>query len=371
LTDTTVGVSPNWTANQFQGKYVYIYGTANNNVTGAGQARAIVSNGGASLTVTPAFAPVAGSPNYVITESRGYVLITSGRATNRVFPIAWDAIDNATNTTPADGHLIVCAGTDFTALNAITAAQSGSQYNLQNATTFTVIGNYGAPFTISGTFSGLTWPIGSGSGAYASPPYPSMPLILNAIPDGTAIISTLWAGSPQSPAPLPWPPPPWFNTMNICTQAPYNAGTVLVTQGSASVTGTGTAWVANNVGPGNFFAGPDGALHRIASVASNTSLTLADNYQGPTTPNPPGYSSYTVWFGPPNRVVPDQFNVLTQGGGAYTSEYSYGVIFSDSGMDATLPVRVDVFVWRNFDPTRDFVENQKPVGHMTGYIKRP
>ena len=53
------------------------------------------------------------------------------------------------------------------------------------------------------------------------------------------------------------------------------------------------------------------------------------------------------------------------------SEYSYGVVFSDSGTDPSLPVRVDVFVWRNFDINKDFVENQKPVGHMAGYIMRP
>ena len=73
----------------------------------------------------------------------------------------------------------------------------------------------------------------------------------------------------------------------------------------------------------------------------------------------------------PFRLAQDQFNVTTQGGGSYTSEYSYGVIFSDSGMDPSLPVRVDVLVWRNFDATKDFIENQKPVGHMAGYIKRP
>jgi hypothetical protein len=294
LTNTTAAGTPTpptppWTANQFQGKYVYIYG-----VPGAGQARAIVWNTAAAsingippytLVVTPAFAPVAGSPNYVITESRGYVLITSGRARDRLFPIVWDAIDNT------DGHLIVCAGTDFTALNAITAAQSGSQYNLQNATTFTVIGNWQ---------SQLAWPLNSGTAPYAAPPYPSMPLILNAVPDGSAaftnpILNVTVPISAWTPPAPPSPPfcPPWFNTMNTCAQTP------------------------------------------------------------------------------PYRLALDQFNVLAQAGGTYTSEYSYGVIFSDSGTDASLPVRVDVFVWRNFDPTKDFVENQRPVGHMTGYIKRP
>jgi hypothetical protein len=276
-----------WTVNQYQGKYV---------TTGAGQARAIVSNtGGAAdnsvnpptppytLVVTPAFT-VSGSQNYIITESYGYVLITSGRASNRLFPIAWDQIDNT------NGHLIVCAGTDFQALTGITAAQrpnsnagifpGGYSYNLQDGTTFTVIGNYSALT--------LTWPLGG------TVPYPSMPLILNAVPDGTPINSTLWPWTAPPPNPCC---PPWFNTMNT-------------------------------VGDLNSFSQP-------------------------------------------NRLAQDQYNVLQQAGGVYTSEYTYGVIFSDSGTDPNLPVRVDVLVWRNFDTTKDFVENQKPVGHMTGYIKRP
>jgi hypothetical protein len=271
-----------WTANQFQGKYV---------TTGAGQARAIVSNTGSAqdnsvtpptppytLVVTPAFT-VPGSQNYIITESYGYVLITSGRASNRLFSIAWDAVDPAGQ---SNGHLIVCAGTDFTSLTGITAAQRGNQYNLQNATAFTVIGNYSQ--------SQLTWPLGS-----TTAPYPSMPLILNAVPDGSPIVS--W-----TPQPLPaLYCPPWFNTMNVVN-----------------------------------------AINAATQLNSN-----------------------------PYRVALDQYNVPTQGAGLYTSEYNYGVIFSDSGPDPSLPVRVDVLVWRNFDTTKDFVENQKPVGHMTGYIKRP
>jgi len=334
-----------WVANQFQGKYVYI------TTPGEGQARAIVSNGPSQLVVTPAFT-VSGPLNYIITESRGYVLITSGRATNRLFPIAWDQIDQT------DGHLIVCAGTDFTSLTGITAARkpstniaTGFLYNLQDATTFTVIGNWSQ--------TSLAWPAND-----TVAPYPAMPLILNAVPDGSPINPLLWTAPPPQPA-APFCPP-WFNTLNVCAQ-PYNAGTVSVTQGNPNVTATpGTLWLAN-VSPGNIFIGPDGALHRILSVGSNTSLTLADNYEGQNQP----VGGYTIFSGPPNRLALDQYNVSAQGGGAYTSEYSYGVVFSDSGTDPSLPVRVDVFVWRNFDTTRDFVENQKPVGHMAGYIRRP
>jgi hypothetical protein len=262
-----------WSAN-YTGKYVYIYSDTN-----AGQAYAIVSNNSNTLTVTPAFpttSGTSGSSTYVITESRGYVLITSGRATNRLFPIAWDLLSTAT-TGPMAGHLIVCAGANFQSLSGITAAQSGNQYNLQNATTFTVIGNWQG-LQGSGV---IGWPSTTGT--------PTMPLILNAIPDGSVIPSAYTYTSPN-------PPPPWLNTLNTV------------------------------------------------------------GYLNPST-NQPG------------RLALDQY--VNNNATTYTSEYSYGVVFSDSGTDPSLPVRVDVFVWRNFDINKDFAQNQKPVGHMTGYIKRP
>lgn len=61
----------------------------------------------------------------------------------------------------------------------------------------------------------------------------------------------------------------------------YKTGTVSVTNSSATVTGSGTLWVAN-VKPGDMFIGPDLVPREILSVVSNTSLTLADNYTGTT-----------------------------------------------------------------------------------------
>ena len=59
----------------------------------------------------------------------------------------------------------------------------------------------------------------------------------------------------------------------------YTTGTVSVTNGSQTVTGSGTAWVANTK-PGEAFRGPDDRLYEIESVVSDTSLTLADEYLG-------------------------------------------------------------------------------------------
>lgn len=59
----------------------------------------------------------------------------------------------------------------------------------------------------------------------------------------------------------------------------YRAGTIKVTANSATVTGTGTAWVQNaRVGDG--LQGPDGRMYEITNIASNTSLSIAPAYQG-------------------------------------------------------------------------------------------
>ncbi len=93
LTFNDPSASPPWNINQFQGKYVYL-----TTAGASGQARRgpLSRTPRNALTVTPAFTLPQGALNYIITESHGYVLITSGRATNRLFPIAWDAVDPQT-----------------------------------------------------------------------------------------------------------------------------------------------------------------------------------------------------------------------------------------------------------------------------------
>jgi hypothetical protein len=69
---------------------------------------------------------------------------------------------------------------------------------------------------------------------------------------------TMWAGSKKA--------------------ADYSAGTVTVTQGSKVVTGAGTAWLAN-VDPGMLLrVGGNQEYHVVASVDSNTQITLAEPY---------------------------------------------------------------------------------------------
>ena len=59
----------------------------------------------------------------------------------------------------------------------------------------------------------------------------------------------------------------------------YDTGTVSVTNGSTTVTGSGTNFIAGaQVGEG--FASSDGRLYEIQAIVSATSLTLADPYLG-------------------------------------------------------------------------------------------
>lgn len=59
----------------------------------------------------------------------------------------------------------------------------------------------------------------------------------------------------------------------------YKTGNIAVTNGSAIIVGTGTAWVAN-VAAGEAIYCPDGKFYEIESINGDTSLTLAGNYTG-------------------------------------------------------------------------------------------
>jgi hypothetical protein len=71
---------------------------------------------------------------------------------------------------------------------------------------------------------------------------------------------------------------------NICDEEVtlYSTGTIAVTNGSATVTGTGTVWLSR-ARPGMLIRrSGDSVSYTIASVASDTSLTLTTNYAGTT-----------------------------------------------------------------------------------------
>lgn len=59
----------------------------------------------------------------------------------------------------------------------------------------------------------------------------------------------------------------------------YRTGTIAVANGSATVTGTGTAFVGNVIA-GFGINAPDGRTYEVAAVVSSTQLTLATPYMG-------------------------------------------------------------------------------------------
>jgi adhesin HecA-like repeat protein len=61
----------------------------------------------------------------------------------------------------------------------------------------------------------------------------------------------------------------------------YRTGTITVTNGSTTVTGSGTQWIAN-AAVGEALYAPDGRLYEITNIASNTSFTIAPAYLGST-----------------------------------------------------------------------------------------
>lgn len=70
---------------------------------------------------------------------------------------------------------------------------------------------------------------------------------------------------------------------------PYSAGTITTTNGSAAVTGSGTAWLGRALEGGRIVIG--GQSYIVASVNSNTSITLATPFTGTTG----GGKTYTIY----------------------------------------------------------------------------
>lgn len=75
--------------------------------------------------------------------------------------------------------------------------------------------------------------------------------------------------------------------------ANYSTGTVAVTEDSKTVTGTGTAFLAN-VDEGALFKISSGRLYVVADVVSDTVLTLRDPYEG-STDSGLAYGAYRIY----------------------------------------------------------------------------
>ena len=86
----------------------------------------------------------------------------------------------------------------------------------------------------------------------------------------------------------------------------YKTGTANVTNGSATVTGSGTLWSANVSAGDSFTIASTGVVYDVAAVNSNTSITLSVAYAGPTVTG----AVYAIGT---SFTVPDNFPEMSQG----------------------------------------------------------
>jgi hypothetical protein len=86
----------------------------------------------------------------------------------------------------------------------------------------------------------------------------------------------------------------------------YSTGTATVTNGSATVTGTNTLWLANVTAGDSFTVAGDGVMYDVASVDSDTQVTLSVAYSGVT-------ASGVVYTIARDFTSPDNFPELTTG----------------------------------------------------------
>ena len=86
----------------------------------------------------------------------------------------------------------------------------------------------------------------------------------------------------------------------------YKTGTATVTNGSATVTGSGTLWLANVTAGDSFTVAGDGVMYYVASVDTDTQVTLSAPYAGTTASG----AVYAIGTG---FTVPDSFPEMSQG----------------------------------------------------------
>ena len=85
----------------------------------------------------------------------------------------------------------------------------------------------------------------------------------------------------------------------------YSSGTVAVTNGSSVITGTSTAWLTSGIDASDFFiAAGDVVAYTIASIDSDTQITLTANYAGSTQSG----ITYTAHI---SALVPCPYSVTT------------------------------------------------------------
>ncbi len=136
-TDHIKGFSVTWGVDVFRGKLLLITKDSDQYGPAVGQVRWITSNSTDTLQIYPSLAlqpDWTKDVRFEIHDTFGYFLvITSGRASGRVFPITGYSSD------AANGDHITCGGVSFSSLN-VKGARRGTTYPLSGADSFAIIG---------------------------------------------------------------------------------------------------------------------------------------------------------------------------------------------------------------------------------------
>ncbi|USY23937.1 hypothetical protein NIZ92_11440 [Alcaligenes sp. 1735tsa3] len=163
----------------------------------------------------------------------------------------------------------------------------------------------------------------------------------------------------------------------------YDAGTVKVTLNSATVTGTGTQWLAG-ARQGEAFVAPDGRLYEVLNVASDTSLTLTKPYIGATATGQkyalaPMQGYVKELADRAAELLPVLSEIGTAAKGTVTTETTDATVgrvarIGDWGLGANAGVAADVVVLNNsangFYRSGTGATAGKPVNNSgDGYIK--
>lgn len=135
--DFITGLGVTWGIDAYRGWLMRITEDVDDQGPAVGQVRWVTRNSANTLDLYP---PLAVEPDWTknvkfeICRSLGYFLvITSGRATGRIFRIT------GYDDTDARGDQIICDGVDFNRMN-VKAAKQGASYPMSNADSFMIIG---------------------------------------------------------------------------------------------------------------------------------------------------------------------------------------------------------------------------------------
>lgn len=115
----------------------------------------------------------------------------------------------------------------------------------------------------------------------------------------------------------------------------YKTGTVSVTNGSATVTGSGTLW-STEIAAGQWFGvDADGVTYQVSAVGSDTQLTLSTNYAGTT-------GSGKTYFVVRDYTSPDSIPILAPNDIATATVFARAISKIQDLLSARQPLDADL-----------------------------